>query len=398
MRTKVTLVLVFLNVALFFFIFKFERIWRTEAASREARRRVLGAEAANIRALDITTSTPGGSFSLARERDTWFITKPLDRWPANPHAVSPILNGLQLLDHETSFAVADLAKNNQTLADFGLLKPKITVAFVSGEPPTPGTPAKSTTLRIGDSTPDGKRLYVLSTDGTRIHVVDHSLAEILSVPPDQLRSDALFAVRVFEARSLSMQMAPRAAVAGAAAVRVRIRREGTRWTFDAPITARASRTALELAINDLNALRANSFTASPISPLPSAAPVMRIVLEGNNRLETLFLGEPVGAPPGPAATPPPGPAGAAASTELYAQLEGRRALFTVEVPAALLEVLRSAQETLREKRILDFDSAAVTAISIASPVQPNQLPFDLKRIVDTPAGPATMSAPKIGKS
>ena len=42
MRTKVTLVLVFLNVALFFFIFKFERNWRTERASLEARRRVLG--------------------------------------------------------------------------------------------------------------------------------------------------------------------------------------------------------------------------------------------------------------------------------------------------------------------------------------------------------------------
>ncbi|MEY3773465.1 MAG: hypothetical protein RLZZ129_245, partial [Verrucomicrobiota bacterium] len=41
MRTKVTLVLVFLNVALFFFIFNFERHWRTERASLEARRRVL---------------------------------------------------------------------------------------------------------------------------------------------------------------------------------------------------------------------------------------------------------------------------------------------------------------------------------------------------------------------
>ena len=52
MRTKVTLVLIFLNVALFFFIFKFERNWRTEAASLEARRRVLGPEAADIRAVE----------------------------------------------------------------------------------------------------------------------------------------------------------------------------------------------------------------------------------------------------------------------------------------------------------------------------------------------------------
>ncbi len=53
MRSKVTLVLLFLNVALFFFIFYFERDWRIERASREARRRVLGAEAADIRDLEV---------------------------------------------------------------------------------------------------------------------------------------------------------------------------------------------------------------------------------------------------------------------------------------------------------------------------------------------------------
>ena len=78
MRTKVTLILIFLNVALFFFIFKFERNWRTETASRESRRRVLGPEAADIRSLEITSTAPGGSFSLVRKRDTWFLTKPLD--------------------------------------------------------------------------------------------------------------------------------------------------------------------------------------------------------------------------------------------------------------------------------------------------------------------------------
>ena len=91
MRTKVTLALLFLNVALFFFIFRFEREWRTEAASREARRLVLGPETANIRTLELTPPA-GGGFALARERDAWFLTRPLDRWPANPHAVNAILH------------------------------------------------------------------------------------------------------------------------------------------------------------------------------------------------------------------------------------------------------------------------------------------------------------------
>ena len=380
MRTKVTLALLFLNVALFFFIFRFERTWRTEAASREARRLVLGAETANIRSLELTGSA-GGGFALTRERDAWFLTRPLDRWPANPHAVNALLHALQLLEHETSFAVADLAKNRQSVADFGLDKPRLTVSFTSGEGPAAGAAPRSTVLRIGDATPDNKRLYVLSPDGARIHVVNRGLADSLNVPVEQLRADGLLSVRVFEARSLGLQIAPRSADATAAGVRVRIRREGARWTFDAPISARASAQALELAINELNALRAKSFPASGPATAPSAAPALRIALEGNGRLETLFLGEAVPAPAGARSTP-------GAGTEFYAQLEGRRALFTVEVPAALLETLRTAQESLREKRILaDLDPARISAISLSSPVQPNAVPCDLRRLGDGPAEP-----------
>src|SRR5476651_574632 len=107
MRSKVTLVLLFLNVALFFFIFYFERDWRIERASREARRRVLGAEAANIRTLEVVSTVPGASFSLQRRGDAWFLTKPVE-WPANPVAVSHILNELQVLENVASFSTKDL--------------------------------------------------------------------------------------------------------------------------------------------------------------------------------------------------------------------------------------------------------------------------------------------------
>ena len=85
-------------------------IARTHRLDGFARRLVLGPETANIRSLELTNPA-GGGFALTRERDAWFLTRPLDRWPANPHAVNAILHALQLLEHETSFAVADLARN-----------------------------------------------------------------------------------------------------------------------------------------------------------------------------------------------------------------------------------------------------------------------------------------------
>ena len=386
MRTKVTLVLIFLNVALFFFIFKFERNWRTGQALNEARRRVLGPEAADIRLLEVTSTAPGGSFSLQRLRDTWFLTKPLD-WPANPHAVSAIVNELQLLDHKSAFTVSDLRKNNLSLADYGLDKPKIVVAFSSSDPTvTGGGNRPLTELRIGDTTKDGKRLYVLSPDRERVHIVDRSLADSLSVPLEQLRADTLLSVRVFEARSLSILQAAAndPARGNLPGVRVRIRRDGTRWSFESPHTARASKTAVEILINELNALRVKSFP--PAAPSPAAAPALRIVLEGNNRQETLFIGEPVaaGTDAKPAAGSPP-------ATEYYASLEGRSAVFTVAVPTSLLERLRNAQEQLRERRILEFDVANVTKIELASPMQQNLPPITLQRLEPTAGQPANVA-------
>jgi hypothetical protein len=100
---------------------------------------------------------------------------------------------------------------------------------------------------------------------------------------------------------------------------------------------------------------------------------LRISLEGTNRHETLFLGEtvrPAGtAPASPAANPTAGASAASApSTEYYAQLENRDAIFTVVVKDSLVETLRNAQVELREKRVLQFDPRAVSAVILSSPL------------------------------
>lgn len=368
MRTKVTLALVFLNVALFFFIFKFERQWRTEAASAQARSRVLGPEAADIRAIEVTSTQPGASYSLRRDRDAWHLSKPLD-WPANPHAVSSITHELTLLEHNTSFPTKDLGKHgNPTLADYGLDKPKLTVTLQSG------ANAATTVLRIGDNTSVGNRLYVLSPDGQRVHVVNRSLVETLSLPLEQLRSDTLLTVQVYEARSLTVQIgSPEQTRTAAAGLRTRIRRDANRWKFETPIIAPASKLEIDTTIQALNALRPKTFNPAPPTTLPAAAPSLRVTLEGNNRMETLFLGQPV--TPAAAANGPPPP-----ETEYYAQLDGREALFTVAVPTTLTDKLRNAQVRLRERRFLDFDPRAVTAIMLSAPIRPNQPSISLQRL------------------
>jgi hypothetical protein len=362
MRTKVTLVLLFLNVALFFFIFYLRPQWATEERLKEARRRVLGPESVNIQSLEIASG--GRTVHLVKRGEAWALTQPFD-WPANPFAVNRILTTLQNLQHETSFAVADLAKNGQSLADYGLEKPSLTVTFTTGltQPATPGPELPRTTLRLGDTTKDGSRIYVLSPDRTRVHVVDRTLAESLALPAEQLRSDALFTIPVFEVRSFNLQ------TAAPANLRIRLRHDGIRWTFETPIVARAGTAATELAINSLNNLRVRSFVdATPPPELsPATNRTLSLTLEGNNRRETLILGGAV-APVAPAPGQP-----APTAIEYYGQIEGKSTIFTVSIPTQpidLVNILRNAQTALRERRVLDFDARAVTAITLRAPNSP----------------------------
>ena len=349
MRSKVTVVLLFLNVILFYYIFHFEEKWRAERATLEARKRVLGPEVGAIDSLTRTSRT-GPKVKLERHGESWRLMQPYD-WPANPNAVSRVLNELQFLEHETSFAVADLAKSGQSLADYGLDQPAIVLDFNSA--------GKTYTLKIGDDTKIGNRLYVLSPDGGRIHVVGRSLADSVGLSLDALRAESIFTVPVFEVRSLNVQTS---------ALKVRLRRDAaSRWAFETPVLARASKNAVEVTINALNALNAKKFLEPADTDLERSGlnlPALRITLEGNARRETLLLGNPVaaGAPPA-SGDKPIGP-------EYYAKIDDKAVVFTVAVPQPLLEVLRSAQETLRDPHVLDFEPRTVTTLTLTAPGQP----------------------------
>lgn len=355
MRSKVTVVLLFLNVVLFFYIFRYEEQWRAEKAQLETRRRVLGAESANIEKFT-RTSRNAPTISAEKRTDGWWITQPFE-WPANTHAVSRILNELQLLENETSFAVADLDKSGRSLADYDLADPVMTFTFTSA--------GKSYALKIGKGTETANRLYLLSPDGARIHVVSRALADSLGLAAEQLRSESIFTVPVFEVRALVVQ------TSGA---KVRIRRDPKHWTFETPINTRGNKPETETTIAALTALQVSRFLeARDADPAKTglASPQLRVTLDGNARRETLLLGNLV--LPAPAA-------GTIGPVEVYAKLEDKPAVFVTRLTAGqnpgnkeqmgLLDRLARAQETLRDRHILDFDFTDVTALTVASPDRP----------------------------
>lgn len=354
MRSKVTVVLLFLNVVVFSYIYYFMVV--RDPGTLSDRRRVLPAEIASLESFTRTTAA-GETVKLEKRPNAggWWLVAPYE-WPANPNAVSRIHNELQFLEHDTSFTLADLAKGGQTLADYGLEKPALTLDL---SVPGKTAPDKRTLkLLVGDDTRTGNRLYIFSPDTQRVHVVSRSLAESVGLPLSDLRTDSVFTIPVFEVRSLNIQTGSATSLAlqgGAPAnLKIRLRRDQSgRWGFETPILARADKAGVEATITSLNSLTARSFpeqTGADRTGLD--APALSVTFEGNARRETLLLGA------------------AAAEGESYARFEDKAVVFTVAVPEPLLEVLRSAQEELRDRHVLDFREDTVTALTLSTPGQP----------------------------
>ena len=272
--------------------------------------------------------------------------------------MSRILNELQFLEHETSFSVDALLKDGRTLAEYGLEKPTYTLRFTSA--------GKTYVTKVGDNTEIANRLYLLSPDGARIHVVSRSFADSIGQPLEALRSDSVFTIPIFEVRSLN--------IVTASALKVRLQRDAnSHWGFEAPIRARASKSKVEITLNALNTLRATNFpelTAADLEKANFSSPQLSVTLEGNLRKETILIGGAV-----PTKTLPSSPkqlheAGAGAEQEYFAKIEGKAAIFTVPISSTLLTDLRSAQEELRDPHVLDFDPHSVTGLTITAPNEP----------------------------
>ncbi len=377
MRTKVTLALLFLNAALFAFIYWLGHFNRIPDNPTNP----IGAAIANPESLDLTLAPTAANSAETKIRiehrpdNTWYLAAPYD-WPANPYALKRIIDELNFLRFEATFAVADLPKTNQTLADYGLEKPALTLVI---NPARSGTPI---TLRFGNATLSGGNLYLLSPDGTQIHVVKKSLSESLGIGLTQLRSDQLFTIEPFEARAFNLESAALAAI--------RIRRDmtntaatGAAWLIETPINTRANEKATQLLIAQLNQLRAATFL-TPEQSAPAravlATPSLRLTLEGNNRRETLLIGPALNPQP-----PPPEPTPGISTTEepepattYTAKLEDKAAVFTVAVPNSLFATLNQAQNNLRDPHILAFNPTELTTLTLRGPAQPD--PISLQRL------------------
>ncbi|MDX2109839.1 MAG: DUF4340 domain-containing protein [Verrucomicrobiota bacterium] len=332
MRLKLTLILLLLNVALFTAIFQIERAQPNKDAFEITKRLVLpvgfAQEATKIEVNIASTST---RWVLEKREGTWFIVEPV-LWPANPFAVSRLIGQLQFLEWEKSFPVDEAVQAGLSLSNYGLSRPRAEISLTNK--------SETHTLQLGQPTEVGNRIYILGDDRNTIRVVDRDLLTSVELNVESMRDSRVFHLTPFSVRSLAM-------VTGTAAgQRVRLIRNADEWAFESPMQAQADTAQVNASLAILTAMEIASFEPSELARQGLTNP-MRLTLAADNKRETLLIGSVV-----PESKP----------ERLFAQIEERPTVFTV--PAEVIDIWRTSQESLRERHVFKLKPSEVSGIEI----------------------------------
>ncbi|MFP4674164.1 MAG: DUF4340 domain-containing protein, partial [Opitutales bacterium] len=347
MRFKFTLLLLALNIITFGLIF-FVHFYTSDSPDEgNGLSALFGREIVEAERIELDGKKLENPRILQREGADWRIVEPIS-WLANHFAVNRILNQLQFLEAEARFSVKELKQTGQSLEDYGLEEPVVRLQ-VSGH----GEPLS---LQIGTSTDVGNNVYLLGPDERYVYVVNRALINDLMVDLEDLRSNDIFNIPVFEVEAISVQMqtSERQEEENAenGTLKVRLARSGDGWSFETPLSAKADSDLVSNTINALSATTVQSFLETDTGdsdPYGLETPSLRVTLHGNGRRQTLLLGDYDNASEG--------------QRTYFAKLEDNPTLFTVE--AEPFDTLRKAQEDLRERNFMTFDASALNAIRIS---------------------------------
>jgi hypothetical protein len=285
--------------------------------------------------IEIKTPNSAQNWGIKRDSQNWKITSPI-QWAANNNAVTQITTQLESLKWETKFPVSDLQKP-LSLADYGLENSGTSITLAQG--------IQKTKILIGQATGVGNNLYILSPDRKEVMIVAREPFRRISISPNELRSQKLFDISLYEVHSLAQETSPDN--------KVLLIKDKNQWTFELPLKTFANNQAVESTLIQLLNTEISTFVQPNIVEQGLDKPSMRITLQENKgRHQTILIGNPV--PPENENHP----------QYYYAKLDGANPSVFV-IPAKIPDNFKEIQVQLRERKILRFDPATLTAIDIS---------------------------------
>lgn len=341
MRFKFTVFLLVLNVIAFGLIAYLNKQANRSSTTEGGLSGQLGRELVDADRIELRGRGLESPRVIERSGSNWTLTAPM-KWSANYFAISRILNQLQFLEEEASFSVDEIERTGQSLADYGLEDPVLELTITEG--------TRALTISIGTLTEIGNNIYLLGPDRDKVFVVNRQVIDGLLVDLNDLRNREIFNIPVFEVNALSLQIRSDSA-ADNSFLKVRLARNNGDWTFEAPVSAGADPALVDSTINTLTTAKVRGFveeTDGNSELFGLEAPFMQVTIHGNSRRQTLIVGNEVPDTDGPAL--------------YFAKLENNPAIFTVL--SRPFDALREAQEALRQRDFMRFDTKLLSTINI----------------------------------
>lgn len=349
---RLTLILLLLNGFAFIGLFFFSN---AQFKSNQDAHNLSSAIQEFTRALDRIAIQGSGleeNIQLNAKGQEWFLDQPI-QWPANQFTVNQIIHQLNLLSEEARFSANEILQANQSLSDFGLSEPVLSIELGKGE--------KSFQIQLGNPTPLGNKLYLYLPQKEMIYVVANRLFQSQLLSLDNLRQKEIINIPNFEIEALNYQVrtSPEERL-GKLSVRIEKNLSDNTWHFNAPLKVQADTSLVNQTIRELTTAQIKKFLPPEIldaEMLGFENPYMKLTLEGNKRRTTLILGNSV--------------SDQNETKRYYAKLENNSSIFTVH--SGDFDRLIEAHKALRQKNFIRQDFSSISTVDLSNAVSQTKL-------------------------
>ena len=338
MKLRTTFLLLILNVIVFFFLIRQESPFDLREQMGKDEVSILPLPLTEATAISVSGSNLQEPYDLKLVEGHWRISDPIE-WDANTFAVRRMISRLEATEVNVRFPVSDIQSRNQTLADFGLENPTLQVRVSFDD--------ESFEYAFGAPVEINDQLYMLNPKKDEILVVPSNVVQPFFITLDQLRSHSLFAIPVFEIRSLLVEFNDDNSR------RRFTHREGS-WVIDSPYLLDANDERVQGAIDRLVNYEVD-LSVTPgladgnVEEVTHFNAIARFEIIGNRRNSTLLVSRYM--------------VDLEEDPNLYlARFEGSETTFLL--PKSEIDWWRTSQTSLRERRFVEVDPLAVSKIEI----------------------------------
>ncbi len=337
MKTRTTLILLLAVASLATYVYFFERNRPTSREARENEYTLAQFDETKITGLDITNGD--STIQLRKKSGAWLLTSPVpDR--VNIAAITPILTSISDLGRFSTIQKHGKDKASENQKEYGVQKGKVRLKIigdgVAGE------------IHLGKDTAFEGKIYARLDSDDEVSVIRSDLRNLLTKDVSEFRDRHLIRAASSEIARVKFKTP---------AGEIDLERNGTDWTLQTPIKARAANSKVQDLLSNVSNLTISEFIAPEETNLAKyglAEPRGSISFQAqdSDQWETIEIGSATAQDP----------------EKIQARVPGRPSVFVI--PKNLGVALDVKPNDIRDNKLIRVPDDLIDRISIEKPGQP----------------------------